>query len=280
MAINPIGAGGGFINVTKKVARDYSNFVFGTTQSDVFANRLQTLVRGTKDATTGKYVGGAGLNGLKGNIADAWKTSLKAVEGKSFWQVTKESFSSMGGEFKAAQRLAKNKGIGKFFGASKKILGKRMPFIGVALTAIFELPNIFKAFTDKQNGGGIATGVAETGKAAIKLGAFAAGSAIGQALIPIPLVGALIGGMVAGIIADKIVGKSFTEKAEAKMAKAAEEEQKKIKKQELIAQNTVTAAPTGQSFAGNTYSSNPFATNNMSNIDYMNQDIMSMGLFK
>ena len=87
---------------------------------------------------------------------------------------------------------------------------KRFPMIGGLLAVGFELPNIFSAFTSKD--GGVATGLLETGKAAAKIGIDTAGFMIGQALIPIPLVGGIIGSMVAGALGQAVLGKGFSEK--------------------------------------------------------------------
>lgn len=215
---------------TKTFLHDYSNFVFGVEQSDVFSKSLQRAVKGVKDPNTKKYIEGTGkgYNDLYGSIKGAWKESKKVVENKSLWSVIKESFSSMGKEFSAAKRLAKISGkSGKMFGESRKflsstmkILGKRMPLIGNALMVAFAIPNICKAFTH----GGVGTGVKETGKEAVKLGGFAAGAAIGSAICPFvgTLIGGLIGGIAGGMITEKIVGKSFTEKEDEAKAKAAE----------------------------------------------------------
>jgi len=195
------------VKTTKNFAHNYANFVLGVEQSEVFSDELQKAVRGVKDPLTKKYIGGNGLNNFRSNLKNAWNTSAKAVEGKSFWKTIKESFKTMPEEFKGlgqeAKFAAKSKG-------ALKILGKRMPLIGNLIFAAMEIPNIFKAFKD----GGFVTGLTETVKSTAKFGGFAAGAAIGQAIIPIPFVGAMIGGMIGGWIADKVVGKSFTDKQE------------------------------------------------------------------
>lgn len=204
---------------TKNTLHNYANFVLGVDQSEIFSKELQRSVRGTKDSATKKYVGGKGFTDLGGSIKSAWNTSKKAVENKSLWTVIKDSFGKIPGEFKAASRLvAKTGKTSKYFGSTLKILGKRMPLIGNLVFVATEIPNICNAFSK----GGVATGVGETLKAAGKMGGFAAGAAIGQALIPIPFVGALIGGVVGSFVADKVLGKSFTEKQEEAQAKQAQ----------------------------------------------------------
>ena len=90
-----------------------------------------------------------------------------------------------------------------------------MPLIGTLLIGITELPNIFSAFKDE----GLIGGIKETAKAGLRLGAGMAGAAIGQALIPIPVVGSLVGYAVGDWLMSKFTGKSHSEKkAEAEEA--------------------------------------------------------------
>ena len=101
----------------------------------------------------------------------------------------------------ASGAWGKTKALGKTF-------WKRMPLIGGALMVAFELPNIFSAFKDK----GLVGGIVETAKSGSRLVGSMAGFAIGQALIPIPVLGGLIGGIAGDWLVSKIVGKSHTEK--------------------------------------------------------------------
>ena len=87
---------------------------------------------------------------------------------------------------------------------------KRMPLIGGLIMVATQIPNLFRAFTDKE--GGVATGLLETGKAVAKVGIDTAGFMIGQALIPIPFVGGMIGCMASSWLGEKILGKSFSDK--------------------------------------------------------------------
>lgn len=205
----------------KNFVHDYSHFVVGVEQSEKFSEVLTKSVRGEKvlNPKTNKYIyeGGKGFTDFKGSLKDAWNKSKEALfedgKQKSFWNVIKDSFAKIPEEFKAIPKEAKwfakegklMKGLG--------VLGKRMPLIGNVLMIAFELPNIVSAFTDKEHGGGIGTGLMETGKAALKLGAFAVGAAIG-AVIPPPFIGSMIGGFAASWVADKLLGKSFTDKVE------------------------------------------------------------------
>lgn len=241
---------------TKSAFHNYANFVFGVEQSEKFSKELHSAIRGTKNAA-GKYEGGAGFNNFWGNVSKSWESSKSIVRDKSLWSVIKESFSKIPSEFKAASRLAKMTGKNsKYLGATGKILGKRMPLIGNVIMIATEIPNIYRSFTNPQ--GGFGTGVKEIGKTAAKLGGFAVGAAIGQALIPVPFLGAVVGGMVGGWVADKIVGKSFSEKLD----EAKAQHMQQIPQQEEMRQ----AIPKGVQYAQripmngqNPYAANPFA---------------------
>lgn len=136
---------------------------------------------------------------------------------KAFWkqlttipEVFKDEWK-LGGE--AAKKAGKSIFFGKLGGAGKALM-KRMPLIGGLLAVGFQVPNLIKAFTSEE--GGIGTGLVETGKAVAKLGLDTAGFMVGQALIPIPIVGGLIGSFVASAIGDAVLGKSFSEKQDEK----------------------------------------------------------------
>ena len=152
-----------------------------------------------------------GLNGFCGAV----KTAFKEIPATGGLDIFKNMWSKMlaPSTWKASWAEAAAAGKG-FWGKLGSTLGKRIPILGNALVVGFEVPNIYRAFTHKD--GGVGTGIVETAKAAGKLGAFMGGMAIGQACIPIPIVGGLIGGIIGGIIGDKILGKSFTEKQEEK----------------------------------------------------------------
>lgn len=246
-----------FLGGTKKFASEYSHFVFGT-QNEHFSESLKTSVK--KD----------GFNNFGKNLKDAYVSSKKTIDtSKGFW-------STMWNDIKSIPKdIGKSIGEGTgFWGKTKglfKGLGKKMPLIGNILMVAFEAPNIFKAFTE----GGIGTGLVETGKAALKLGAFTVGAAIGQALIPIPFVGAMIGGIAAGWLADGVLGKSFTEKQE-----EAAEQQKLVQQptgQQLNTStnpylNTTTVNPNSY-MTGSTTSPTTMANNTSSTF---NPALMSM----
>ena len=147
-----------------------------------------------------------GYKNLHKQIGDAFVKADKATVNTPFFSNMKTSLTSLGPDIKNSWQAAK--GIGAKSKAVVGQLGKRMPLLGVLLTAAIELPNIFSAFKDE----GLVGGVLETGKSTVRLAGATAGFAIGQALIPIPLVGGLIGGFVGDWLMSKIVGKSHSEK--------------------------------------------------------------------
>ena len=302
-------------NGSKTFFHDYANFVLGVEQSDVFSTALQKSVRGIKDPVTKKYVGGKGYTDFWGSTKSAFAESKEAVKNKSLGTVIRDSFHNLPGEYRA---IKGELGVaGKSFKCLRsvgKMLGKRMPLIGNVLMVAMAVPNITKAFTH----GGVGTGVLETGKEAAKLGGFAAGAAVGQALIPIPFVGGLIGGIVGGWIADKVVGKSYTEKEEDAQAKAAETAQGSAQASPQLADNSGQAQggqpaqeglspeqraailqnviakynSTGGlsqnmngynmgSYGQNLGASNPYGagSNPFSQQDYMSEDLMSLNTF-
>lgn len=173
-------------------------------------------------------------------------------------------------------------GVRSFF----KTASKKMPLIGNLLMVALEAPNIYRAFTQ----GGVTEGVVETGKAALKLGAFTVGAALGT-LIPLPFVGSLIGGFAGQWVADKLLGKSFTERQEeaeaAKKGQPNPAENATIQGQNNAAvNNQANIAAAGQNpymnndFMANQAGANPFGQYTMPSFDqgqdYMDKDFMAM----
>ena len=189
-------------NGVKVLANDFVNVTIGVEQSSAFERAIRPAI---------KEDGGVGF--FKHSVPDAWKVSREAVAGKSLWKNIKDSFAAVPGEIRALKGQAGK--IGKSF----DILYKRMPLLGNIIMIGTSIPSIYSAFTDKENGGGLFTGIKEIGKTAISMAAFGVGSLLGSALGP---VGAIAGGMVAGWIASSLLP-SFSTIKEEKLAKAAEE---------------------------------------------------------
>lgn len=259
---------------TRSVADAYGHFVFGT-HNEKFAELLKESVSRSN----------GGFSGLGHKIAEAYRGAATSTT-EGFFRSTWNSMKSIPGDI--GKEMAET---GAFKGLFKG-LGKKMPLIGNLLMIAFEAPNIYRAFKD----GGVGAGFKELGKSAAKLGAFAAGAALGQALIPIPFVGGLIGGIAGGWIADKLLGKSFTEKKEEaeKVHKGGEaenneqaaveetEEPKKRVRQEHNAQQPVAPNPFVQNpYIANPYMQNPYQAqygmnNPFANQGYMDQDFMKL----
>lgn len=180
------------------------------------------------------------------NIGDSFVSAEKATKGTSVWKGFKTSVKTFVPDLKAAFKSASGfKGkAGAIFGQ----LGKRMPLIGGAIMVLTELPNICSAFKDK----GLVGGLLETGKSTARLCGSMAGFAIGQALIPIPLLGGLIGGIAGDWLVSKVVGKSHSEKKAEAEEKLAEAQIQENNAQQVLQQT----APNNQALAQNNIAQN------------------------
>jgi len=176
---------------------------------------------------TSAEAAGAGMRAAKGSIFTKAKAGFRALEsdvakqaakdGNFFVRTGKNLFktpSAIKNSAKAGARLAKMTGKSASAGALKggfKAVAKKMPFIGAALTVLFEAPNIYKAFKE----GGFKAGMKEIGGAGVELGCMAGGAAIGSAICP--GIGTVVGGLIGGIAGMFVRGKTYSEKqAEAK----------------------------------------------------------------
>lgn len=251
-------------NYAKRGVKMAPDFALGT-GGEAFTNSLRTAVRGTKDAATGKYVGGTGYKDFWTKLKDAFKASeahnnnLIQQEGGFFKAMKKNLLdipSSIRNGWTAGGAAAKAAGKSGLWGSIKgvaKSFGSKMPLIGSLIFLAFETPNIVKATMN----GGIVDGAAEFVKAGARAVGSMAGFCIGQALCPIPIVGGIIGGLVGEWLTSKIVGKSYSEKQ-------AEQEEK------LAMTQQQTMMP-GQHF--DTGTTNPFAAGGMTADQYMMQQL-------
>ena len=163
-----------------------------------------------------------GYRKMHKQIGDAFIKAEQTTRNTNFWSGLKKSLTSLGPDIKSSWNAAS--GFGGKSKAVLKQLGKRMPLLGVLLTAGLELPNIISAFSDK----GIVGGLVETGKSTARLAGATAGFVIGQALIPIPIVGGLIGGFAGDWLLSEVVGKRKKKKkaeAEAQVQSTMEQQQ-------------------------------------------------------
>lgn len=129
-----------------------------------------------------------------------------------------------------------------------------IPVVGALIMGAFELPSIIKAFKDENGKFSLSGGLAQIGRSALKvgasLGASGLGAAIGQALIPIPFLGAAIGA-VAGEIIGGIVGYSAGEKVgNAIFGKSLADKQKDAAKSAQVTQPTTQGNETQSSALG------------------------------
>lgn len=205
-----------------------------------------------------------GWKDIHKQIGDSFVKAEKAsiAENPSLWKSMKKSLTTLPGDMKSTWNGSKG-----FWGKLKGIGGqfwKRMPLIGGIMMVAFELPNIFSAFKDN----GLVGGITEIAKSGTRLLGSMAGFAIGQALIPIPIVGGLIGAIGGDWLISKIVGKSHTEKKAEKekaLTQADMSEQQAQQLQQYLAQQQMMT--------------NPYAQNNFSipQATMTPQQIMAMG---
>lgn len=228
----------------------WGNWVLGVKQSEAFSEEFEKLVRGTKNATTGKFEGGRGIIGFGKSLKEAWNVSKEAVGNEKLWDVIKDAFKGIPGEFKNASAATKFLGKEGKIWKSLGVIGKRFAFIGnIANLAFFVIPEVYKAFTDKECGG-TTQGMLEIVKQFFSQLGFALGSAVGL-IIPIPLLNCVIGGSLGdigfggaaeGIIRKLLPGQSYEERQEKKKIK--DEEKNKLTQQGDSSTPTPVPAPT------------------------------------
>lgn len=218
----------------KRAGKLYPDFVLGT-GNEKFTQAMRSTIRNRK--ANGQSYMESVWSGIKKGTQEAEKHNKQmAQKHGGFWKGTWASLKSFPAKVAQGWRVggqladkAGKKGFSKFwsqFKGSMSGMGKRMPLIGTLMIAVTELPNIFSAFNDK----GIVGGIAETGKSGLRLGAGMAGAAIGQAIIPIPIVGGIIGYMAGDWLMSKFTGKSHSEK-KAEMEEALKQHQTMLQQQ-------------------------------------------------
>lgn len=237
-------------NYIQRAGRIYPDFVMGT-GNEAFTQVMRSTIKNR--AANGQTYMQSVWSGIKdgARAAERHNNILNKQHG-GFWGSTWHALKTtpkkiaqgwrVGG--KLADRAGKT-GLSKTwsqFKGSLKGLGKRMPLIFSLMIVLPELPNIFSAFKDK----GLVGGIAETGKTALRLGAGMTGAAIGQALIPIPILGGIVGYMAGDWLMSKFTGKSHSEKK----AELEETQNQQIAQQQAMMQQ---------------YNTNPFGTNASTN---------------
>lgn len=154
------------------------------------------------------------------SLKDAEKYTRNDKFFEEIWKTIKETPKDLRSSWtKSTGLLNTTKAVGG-------TLLKRLPLLFVAM----EIPNIYRAYRDE----GLIGGTIEAGKSLFRGAAGMAGFAIGQTLIPIPIIGGLIGAFATDWVASKILGKSHTEKLEeAEALKQSDENQYQEQQQQL-----------------------------------------------
>lgn len=171
-------------------------------------------------------IAGRAMNKTEGSIFDKVKAGVRALDNnaKKEGGFIKRVFNNLvttpktvAFSTKAGARAARMAGKSSFMGGLRGVfkgIAKKMPFIGAAITVLWEAPNIYTAFKE----GGLTAGLKEVGGATVELGTMAAGAAIGSAICP--GVGTIIGGILGGIAGAMLRGETYTDKKEAAEAEA------------------------------------------------------------
>lgn len=258
-AVGSIAENRSFWETAKKVGNTYLNFSFGCGQDQKFVESIF----------------GRNEKKVKMGFKDAWK---EAKLGESWLETFKNAFTPS--EMKAEWAQYGKEGAGTLKKSGKFFL-KRMPFIGNAIALAFAVPNVYRAFTDKENGGGLGAGLKETAKEGVKFTAFAAGAALG-AMVPVPglnILTSIAGGMAAGWIADKILGKSFTDKKEEAEAEKAQKAQQAKQSQQSTGQSRGVQGAGGMpQQIMNPYGQGGMNSNSIFQSDWKDKDIMAMSV--
>lgn len=228
-----------------RIAKATGRLIF---QDDAFLKVAETTLAASKKAQ--------GWNNIHKQIGDAFVKAENATKNKPFWGSIKELITEFPKDMKNG--WAAKGAWGKFKGIGGQLL-RRLPLLFVAM----EIPNIYSAFKDE----GLIGGITETLKSGTRFAASMAGFTIGQALIPIPLLGGLIGCFATDFLAGKILGKTHTEKkeeAEAALAQTNNAEQQALMLQQMLAQQN------------NPYIQNPYGGLNIPQPTLSPQQLMYM----
>ncbi len=203
-----------------RAAKLLPEMVFGTS-AELFGKGVRSAAKGssiwTKVKAGAKAVetdvakqAAAGGGGFFRRTINSVKTLPKDIRTMARGEVLRTKVLNRQVERALGKDAAKQLSKSTFWGGAKgvgKALGKRMPFIGAALTLIFDGPAIYKKFKNE----GFAAGMKETAGVGVELGCMAAGAAIGSIF---PGAGTVIGGIVGALVGCFIRGKISPEKPE------------------------------------------------------------------
>ncbi len=185
-----------------RVAKAMPDMIFGTS-ADAFGSGFKAA-RGSKLMSRLK----SGFRSVEADIAakSAGHGNFFKRTFKSLVDLPKDLYKGAKSGFTAARAASKSGVWGAVKGFGKAI-AKKMPLIGVALTALIDGPEVYNAFKE----GGFKEGMKELGGVGIELGGMAAGAAIGSCFGP---VGTIIGGIVGAIGGALVRGKTYSERKE------------------------------------------------------------------
>ena len=183
-----------------RVAKAMPDMIFGTS-ADAFGSGFKAA-RGSKLMSRLK----SGFRSVEADIAakSAGHGNFFKRTFKSLVDLPKDLYKGAKSGFTAARAASKSGVWGAVKGFGKAI-AKKMPLIGVALTALIDGPEVYNAFKE----GGFKEGMKELGGVGIELGGMAAGAAIGSCFGP---VGTIIGGIVGAIGGALVRGKTYSER--------------------------------------------------------------------
>jgi len=204
------------------------------------------------------------------------ETSLKSAAKDGFEKVAKEGLEKVAKEglekvakegLEAGAKTVAKKGLLSGLKNTVKNIGKKIPLIGVAINAAFEIPTIVKAF----KAGGIGNGLKQIAKSTVCVATELAGTALGMAVAglvtaptgPGAAIGAFVGGMAGGMGGRK-VGEFLTSWIK---VKGVDDEPTEIAQQPAQQQEQYSYADYSSAIDLNPYS---YSSGNGNNINLLN----------
>lgn len=220
--------------IVTRVAKSFGRLIFDPKFTETVTNTLKNS----------KKINGYSKFGTQ--VKDAFIAAENKTKNTPFWKNLWKSIKTLPEDISKSCANAKG-----FSNKTKGIfgqLGKRATAIFGAITVAFELPNLFSSFKDEGLVGGLLETIKSTGRVASQF----AGFAIGQAIIPIPIIGGLVGAFASEFLYSTLAGKSHLEKKREleDINKAAEQQYQDTLKQMQKSQKNTPYGNTNQ-LAGN-----------------------------
>jgi hypothetical protein len=213
------GAGAGFTGIVTDAAIQKGLPALGKTATATRITSAWTAVRGAP--VIGKAATGAesAVRGAPGMLAKAGSAAVRAVP--NLLKSTGTALGGMGTAMRQVRLLSKAapavEKAGSLLGRAAPALEKfgleeAVPMlgkvgriggpVGALLAGVPDGISAYKSFTH----GHVGDGFKSVARGAIRVGFTAVGAAIGQAVCPIPVVGAVLGGVVGGAVGDFFAG--------------------------------------------------------------------------